>query len=182
MKHKIAGFTVIELLAAIAIAGLLMVAVMQVVGTLGRTAKLVESTADTGQTWARILTDQLKRDMAHVEKVEHKQGVLRFKTLGGYDPDALAWQYMPSTITYRMAERSGMKVLVREQSLLVDGDSGETFKQVVAAGVESWKVKLDGGKNEEQTANVNIELRVIGYEQPLVVAVDVAMEQVGGEV
>ena len=181
MKHKRYAFTVIELLAAIAIAGLLMVAVMQVIGTLGRTAKLVDASIDTKQTWARIFKDQLERDLAHVDEVEFKQGILMLETLGGYDPESLAWQYIPSTILYHVVERSEVNVLMREQVFQVEEYSGDKLKQVVAIGVEKWNVELEKSDDDKQVEDILLELKVTGYDEILEISVDILGDMGRGE-
>ncbi|QDU34574.1 hypothetical protein KS4_26440 [Poriferisphaera corsica] len=175
------GFTLIELLVTVVIAGLLMASVMQVIGTLGRTSRLIEERLDyTYESWRERLVDQIKRDLQHVTSIQHVQDKLILETLGCYNPETMKWKYLPTRVTYYAEFVNDIGVFIREQQLLLDSESKQKLKQIMALSIEEFIVKpvsLDDDMTRERFV---VELKLAQEEEVLLVPCVFPMKNQGG--
>ncbi len=151
---RLRAFTLIELLAATALAGVLMVGVLGVITSLGRTKqqmRLLEDGAPTPHI-ERFL-DLLRLDLTHGELTGHfrGQGPIEIAGHGGLDPRALTITHRPASIVYGVRELGGALWLVREQTLLDEPTNRRTTTALVLRGVSA--VALTPGDLAEPLSN-----------------------------
>ncbi|WP_432799802.1 type II secretion system protein [Poriferisphaera sp. WC338] len=122
MKRKFAycqdGFTLIELVATVVIAAVLLATVIQVISSLGRTSQII--TQRTKQSlldppWQRRIKAQFKRDFDHATSVDILRDRIELQTLCEIDPFDHERRYIPVRVVYQAIGRSEPRILVRRQ-------------------------------------------------------------------
>ena len=109
------AFTILELLAATALTALLMVAVLLVVGSLGRSRAALAHQPDAG-AWRSDLVDTLRRDLTNAAGCDFRQNGMTLVGHGSLDRATLAHGNEPVTVVYGLAVIHGRRWLVRTQS------------------------------------------------------------------
>lgn len=134
-KH---GFTLIELLATSALAGLLMVALLQVTQTTGRTrAAMGESPLGDG-AWRDRLASVLRADIDQALRVTWTGDHLRIEGACGWDRESREPVHEPAVIGYRLIENTEGGVLTREQRDLLDLGQQRPQLELLGFGVAGW--------------------------------------------
>jgi prepilin-type N-terminal cleavage/methylation domain-containing protein len=127
-----AGLTLIELIAALTIAAMLMTAVLGVVTTLSR-----GQAAQKGQCEAVSLRLRLQSLMApdfrSARQCRSTDQGLELTCGAGLDPETLELRHLDSTVTYKVVRLGAESCLVREQNSEVLGG----FSELVCRGVTS---------------------------------------------
>lgn len=134
------AFSLVELLAALALASVLMVAVMQVTASLGRMGGAMERRGDAGSLWRSdvrdLLRSELEQAMFAVADVDelHLEGMIG---LGGASRD-------PVLVAYRLIRLDDNEpgLLVREQRRLLDRTSRPDRRDLVVANVRRFEPEL----------------------------------------
>lgn len=146
MKRKITksrrrGLTLVEVMLALAISAMLMMAAMQVMAAASR-CSVKSVVPDSGK---RICTARLERLLrTEVENADGyritKDGVFELKLRVGLDPDEITVKYDPSTVGYKTIDIGGRSWLVRTQAAGEDD-----WDELVAADVT--KIAPETGDN-----------------------------------
>src|SRR5437764_1127302 len=105
------GFTLVELLAATALTAVLMPAVLQVLGTLGRSRSAMERRAEAAAPWREDLTDTLRRDLGGATGVRYAPNGIVLTGHAALRRASLAPGDEPVTVTYGLAEIHGRQWL-----------------------------------------------------------------------
>jgi len=122
-QSKPRAFTILELLAATALTALLMVAVLHVISSLGRSRAALARQPDGG-AWRSDLLDTLRYDLSNATAASFRHGKVTLAGHGGLDRNTLAHRHEPVTVTYGLAMIHGRQWLVRTQ-IARDGLSNE---------------------------------------------------------
>jgi hypothetical protein len=112
------AFTLVELLAANVLAALLIVAILSVVGALGRDRR-AHAALDHGRT-TQATNDNLLRliqwDFSNATRWRSVGGAYYFQSHGSLDPQTLAPTDLPVTVRYELNEAAGKRWLARYQT------------------------------------------------------------------
>ena len=115
------AFTLIELLAASALASVLVLVLFQVIGSLGRTRAALDrkaaadSTTSAHEPWKSDLLDMLRWDLANATERKLEPGRVTLVGHGSLDRRTLAAGHEPAAVIYELERRGGRSLLVRRQ-------------------------------------------------------------------
>ena len=109
------AFTILELLAATALTALLMVAVLHVISSLGRSRAALARQPDAG-AWRSDLLDTLRRDLSNATAADFRQDGITLVGHGALDRATLAHIHEPVTVIYGLSVIHNRRWLVRTQS------------------------------------------------------------------
>jgi hypothetical protein len=136
---KRTAFTLVELLAATALAALLLAAGFGVIGSLGRTrAALARQNA--ARSYAAEAVDLLRWDLANARYMKATPDELTLTGYGGLDPETVAPRHRPVTVRYRVAAAGGRTWLVRDQTDLDVATNRNRSTALVCSGVAGFAV------------------------------------------
>jgi prepilin-type N-terminal cleavage/methylation domain-containing protein len=143
--HSPPGFTLVELLAATALSTVLMLAVLQVLGTLGRSRSMMEKQAAAAAPWREDLTEMLRRDLGGATGVRYAPNGIVLAGHAALRPGSLAPTDEPVTVTYGLAEIHGRNWLYRRQvgRAGVSG-AGEPWTELLCPDVAGFEVSPAG--------------------------------------
>jgi prepilin-type N-terminal cleavage/methylation domain-containing protein len=134
------GFTILEMLVATALTAVLLVAVFQVIGSLGRSRAALARQADNG-AWKSDLLGTLRRDLINSTSVDfHRDGI----TLTGHSSlqhTTLAYEHAPVTVSYGLATIHGRRWLIRTQSARGGLSNESGWTELVCPDVDGFTVK-----------------------------------------
>jgi prepilin-type N-terminal cleavage/methylation domain-containing protein len=133
------AFTLVELLAATALAAMLLAAGFRVVGSLGR-ARAALARQDLARSYAAEAVDLLRWDLANARYMKSVPGDLTLTGYGGLDPDSLAPRHRPVTVRYHLAAAAGRNWLVREQADLDVATNRNRSSALVCSGLAGFDV------------------------------------------
>lgn len=145
--HVGRGFSLIELLAALALASVLMLAVMQVTASLGRVSAAMDGRGDSASPWRRDLEALLQTDLEQAMFAVAESDELHLEGLIGLGLERAE----PTLVKYRLIkhqdEESGL--LVREQRSLLERSNRPGQRELVAARVTAFEPEvLEPGERE----------------------------------
>lgn len=155
------AMTLVELMAALAIVGLLAVATLRVVTRLARFARspaLRASKAVHREALARLL----ELDAFHAQRLRKVDGGFEIESTARVERPAMALEHRPSTVTYEVRQIGGTPWLCRVQAV---ANRKETV-ELVARGVHSIAARDENGKDlpvrgwttEADTLTVRLDL------------------------
>jgi hypothetical protein len=133
------AFTILEMLAATALTALLMLAVFQVIGSIGRTRAAMAKQPETG-FWKADLLDTLRRDLSNSTAVRYEAGGVTLTGHGALDRATLAPTDEPVTVTYGIATLAGRSWLYRLQTPRA-GATRRPWRELVCADVTDFSVR-----------------------------------------
>jgi hypothetical protein len=133
------AFTILEMLAATALTALLMLAVFQVIGSIGRTRAALARQPETG-FWRADLLDMLRRDLSNATAVRYEAGGVTLTGHGALNPATLAPTDEPVTVTYGIATIAGRSWLYRLQTPRA-GVARRPWRELVCADVTEFSVR-----------------------------------------
>jgi type II secretory pathway pseudopilin PulG len=120
------GFTLVELLAANVLAALLVVAILSVVGAVGRDRRAQaaleqdRTTQSTGDDLARLV----QWDVSNATRWRALGDAYLFEGHASLDPQTLAPTDLPVTVRYELIESAGRRWLTRSQTRRDDTAAG----------------------------------------------------------
>jgi hypothetical protein len=109
------AFTILELLAATALTALLMVAVLQVIGSIGRTRAAMSRQSADGP-WKADLLDALRRDLVNSSGIRYEANAVTLTGHAALDPLTLDPVHEPVVVTYGVTTRANRTWLYRRQA------------------------------------------------------------------
>ena len=118
------GFTLVEVLAATALTAVLMLAVLQVLGTLSRSRSAMEKRAEGAAPWREDLVDTVRRDLNSATGVRFAPNGIVLASHAALRPSSLAATDEPVTVTYGLTEIHGRNWLCRRQAVRAGFDGG----------------------------------------------------------
>jgi hypothetical protein len=167
------AFTILEMLAATALTALLMLAVFQVIGSIGRTRAAMAKQPETG-FWRADLLDTLRRDLSNSTAIRYETGGVTLIGHAALDRATLAPTDEPVTVTYGITTLAGRSWLYRLQTPRM-GAGRRPWRELVCADVTDFSVR--------PTATVALPAAAEGQDaQPLPAAVVVEIAGRGGPI
>jgi hypothetical protein len=128
------------MLAAMALTAVLMLAVLQVLGTLGRSRAAMERRAAEGTPWREDLTETLRRDLSGATGVRYAPNGLVLAGHGALRRASLAPADEPVTVTYGMIDIHGRNWLYRRQAARGGFPGGEPWTELLCRDVAAFDV------------------------------------------
>lgn len=163
------GFTLIEALVSTALMALLLVAVMQIVATIGRDRRSVAASARPADD---IIT-LLRWDLANAHSARFGPDRLTLTGHGALSRRTLAASHGPVRITYELLPIAGRKWLVRRQAGAAEPSAEPAWSELIASDVAAFALEPARG-----AAGGGIKLLVA--EQPVPPAVRVRLAGASG--
>lgn len=140
MKHK--GFTLIELIAAVALAAMLMM-LLAAVATNTREIHAAWTHPNNHHDANTGVLELIRHDLAHARRIDSARNTLVITGFGGIDRASLSPTHLPARVTYRLIASSSHQhqlCLVREQGNLNSRSNHPPFVEVVAVGVSNFEL------------------------------------------
>ncbi|MEM8738835.1 MAG: prepilin-type N-terminal cleavage/methylation domain-containing protein [Planctomycetota bacterium] len=139
-RHR--GLTLIELLAATALAALLMVTLLQVIQTTGRSRAAMDTIQLEGSAWRARLTGVMQADLNHSRRAAWDGQQLLIEGWNGWQRSTREPAHEPAHTVYRFIETPAPSttgyLLVREQRDLLDLGQQRPTQELLAAGITRW--------------------------------------------
>ena len=128
------GHSLIEVLAALALASILMVSVLQLLKNLHARERLVDRAINLHSAWQDRLFQLLERDLRNSRRIRISSGMFELEGHCGTDPLRGLPDLTEAVVTWRVAPSSTSTILVREERPLTL--STNLFRrEVIAAGI-----------------------------------------------
>jgi hypothetical protein len=143
------GFTLVEVVLATALAATLMVAVLGVTASLGRSQRTFAKQA-TREANRSALMELLRRDLDGAQDATLDNGRIELIVHSALDPVTLEPAQRPARVVYRVVTHQAGSGLIREQ-LLLDQDTSAPWKEIVAWGVTGLNAQAVRGGGAGQT-------------------------------
>ncbi len=144
-RLKRGGWTLVELLAAMALASVLLISVIGVVGRLARTrGYLLEHHAPS--SWKMRVRELVRRDMIHARQLEIAEGELRLFGFGGHDYYTGRMVHDRGVVVYRVIAIDGRFWLVRQIRRPEERLGDDVRTDLVCRGVEAVDVRIFDGR------------------------------------
>ena len=141
MSLRRAGFTLIEMLVAGAIAALLVGGMALMLGGLGRDRARLHARSDAGH--AEQTLELIRRDLTNATSVLAQPNLVTIEGFGGIDRSAMVCTNRAARIVYRVRRDGTRSALVREQRFLDDPVRTEPWAEVVASGATRLTITSD---------------------------------------
>jgi len=158
LRYRSQGMTLVELLASVALASLLMVVLLQVIVAIGRDRHKVSAEEDSGSAWSSQIHDVLRSDLDVAHSVRWEESQLVIEGAGALDAATLAPVHLPARVRYLLVDVDGNPMsqgpavavgldtggnglgalLVREQEDLLDLSQRRPNRTLVAIHVRSF--------------------------------------------
>lgn len=173
------GLTLIELMAAAAIASLLMLTLLQVIVGLGRDGRRMRETANKQAAWPSKVQLLLQRDLDAALTVNwtgaalHLEGGIGWasSTTGpGHEPASVVWRLIPTTLPLStrnpqdQSDPTTQYILVRDQRDLLNLGQSLPARSAVALGLTS--MTIDPHKHARDLTLPNPELASSAPSEP----------------
>ena len=150
MKNK--AFTTVEMLVATALAVVLMIGVLRVVGSVNiQTSSPELLVSDT--SWSDNLVRSLRWDLIHAQSVHQEDNKLTLMGYGWLDRESFkldgeasrgAISHRPVQVVYSLTSDGMHNWLIRRQTDLDELTNRNAWSQPVAHGVKSFALRLPG--------------------------------------
>lgn len=167
------AFTILEMLAATALAALLMLAVLHVIGSVGRTRAALAREFDPA--WRAQVLETLRLDLTHSTGVRYEPNGVTLTGHAGLDRATLAPDHKPVTVAYGLATVAGRNWLYRRQTPRA-GSGRQPWRELLCADVTTFSVRPAAAPADRPAAHGDQE------EEPLPVAVSVEITGPAGAI
>lgn len=154
------AFTLIELMATVALAGVLMLALLQVITATGRTQRMMASTpVSSVDPWQRAVA-VIERDLQSARSATFHDGVLVLEGVGGWDPSTLEPNHEPAVVRYRRIDAEP-PLLVREQRDVLRLGQQRPWRVLIGVGVERFTLEPIVPQDAPGGSGNDSELRMV---------------------
>jgi hypothetical protein len=134
------AFTTLELLAATALTALLMVTVLQVVGSIGRTRAAMAKQGEVG-AWRSDVIDAIRHDLSNSTRARFDPDRVTLTGHAALDRGTMAAAHEPVTVTYGFVTVAGRGWLYRRQAPR-DGVSDQpAWRELLCPDVTGFTVR-----------------------------------------
>lgn len=134
------GFTILELLVATALTAVLLAAVFQVVGSLGRSRAALARQADHSQ-WKSDLLETLRIDLSNSTAVSFRNNGIMLTGHCALQQSTLAYDHLPVTVNYAIVNIHGRTWLVRTQEPRGAPSNESGWTELVCPDVSGFSMK-----------------------------------------
>jgi len=156
MKQQ-AGFTLIEALAATALAAIMMTAVMSVVSAMARSDR-ANGTSPELIDWRSQVIDVISRDLRHADTYQSDVDGITLSGHVALDKHTLKPAHRPAVVNYVIEEYADQKWLLRTQTDPDDRSLRNSWTQAVCSGVLSVSIASEVRTVQAQAALPESEL------------------------
>lgn len=168
------AFTILELLATVALSAVLMVAVLHVLGTIGRDRAASAAPAEA-QVWRADLLDLLRRDLAGSTGARFGESALTLTGHAGLARDTAAARDEPVVVRYVLVSLHGRNWLVRRQTARAGRAGAAAWTELVCPDVVRFSVRP--GATLSERAETGVVAR--DSDQPIPASVVLRLELAG---
>ncbi len=133
------ALTLVELMAALAIASMLMVAAMRATVGISRSQRLIHRQTDPAVRTG--IEDLLRVDLLHAQRYRRTSEGFEMQTTASLNPRTYELEHIRSTVTYEVKRIATRSVLVRRQE---PEATGKGFSELVCLSVRGITVKAEG--------------------------------------
>ena len=134
------AFTLIEQLAAIALAGLFMLAALSVLGSVARATRSVPEQTD-GPPINHVI-ELIRHDLMQSERIRTSENRLTLVGFASLDPRTMAPTHRPCRIEYRVVRGDGVPRLIRRQTDLDVLGNQAHWEQTVCADIAGIRLRF----------------------------------------
>jgi prepilin-type N-terminal cleavage/methylation domain-containing protein len=134
------GFTILEMLVATALTAVLLAAVFQVIGSLGRSRAALARQADNS-AWKSDLLETLRRDLINSIAVSFRANGITLSGHSALQQNTLACDHLPVTVNYGLVNIHGRSWLVRTQAPRGGLSNESGWTELVCPDVSTFTVK-----------------------------------------
>ena len=135
------AFTLVELLAATALSAVLMLAVLQVIGSIGRSRP---ARGDTDLSQRDDLVELLRRDLSQSTSIRFGSNEVTLTGHSAIEPGTRALSHQPVTVTYVVMTIGGRSWLVRRQIARNGRSMDAPYIELVAPDVSRLEIQPTG--------------------------------------
>ena len=132
------AFTILEMLAATALTALLMLAVLHVIGSVGRSRAAMARQPDSA--WRANVLETLRLDLGHSTGVRFQPDGITLTGHAGLDPLTLAPDHQPVSVTYGITTLAGRSWLYRRQAPRA-GSGRQQWRELLCVDVTTFSVR-----------------------------------------
>lgn len=143
------GFSVIELLAALVLATMLMIVVMGFLSVISQRRKALLENAPS-RMWQQVLTRQIHTDLANARRYEFQPDRLRLMGFCAVDPRSSQLTGRPAEVSYDLVQVNSQTWLFRTETLLDSDTNDNQRRELVCRNVTRMKLERMGGTNEKK--------------------------------
>ncbi len=137
------GFTLVELLVTIALAAVVMIALMKVIGSTTRSADAIRN-IDVRAKWQSDIISVIEWDLANATEVKTEAGSrLIVLGYGALDRRTSEPKHEPVEVTYELTESNDSFMLIRRQSQLNDPTNLAIHQEIMCVGVRGFSVSIE---------------------------------------
>ncbi|MEZ6192077.1 MAG: prepilin-type N-terminal cleavage/methylation domain-containing protein [Phycisphaerales bacterium] len=159
------GFTLIEALAATALAAIMMTAVMSVVTAIARSDKMEDRTPDQSD-WRSRVSEVIRQDVRHAHTVESRDNRITFTGHVSLDRKRLNPTHRPAVVTYSVVQDTGQSWLFRTQTDTEDRSLHNSWSQAVCSGIRGISLTTQSTFNKlESTGRPEDGMAIVGPEE-----------------
>ena len=134
------AFSILELLAATALAALMMLAFLHVIGSVGRTrAAMARRGGD--EAWKADLLETLRRDLVNATGIRYDGGRVTLTGHAALDRATLAPGHEPVAVTYGVRSVGGRGWLFRRQAPRDGFSAGPAWEELVCPDVTGFSLR-----------------------------------------
>ncbi len=149
--NRCGGFTLIEALAATALAAIMMTAVMTVVSALAHDDSRQANESER-ESWQQRMIELVEQDLRYSDSVtDQGDGVLMTGHLS-LDQDTLTPTHRPVQVSYHIRKFADKSWLIRSQTDLESRALDNSWSEVVCSGVRAIKV-MNAQQSTSSAAN-----------------------------
>lgn len=156
LYHKYRAFTMVEMLAATALAAVLMVSLVSVAATVNRThAAMLETSAQVMSPWHMQLVDLLRRDLVNAVQIQTDANTLTISGPCSVQSISLRPDHRPVQIIYALQHDGNQNWLVRRQTYLDDPNQRATRTDIVAGRIARFQLQPVTDRTKAPSAHLD---------------------------
>lgn len=137
-RHN-SGFTLVEMLAGTALSALFMLAVLAVIGAIGRGQKIFAEQSQNHE-WSSPIMELLKFDLGNAVSIEPGKDDVVIKSFSAFDREDGQLLSRPVTVRYKVNVLNGRRWLVRQQRSDLDAVHVSEWSELVCPDVQSLEL------------------------------------------
>jgi prepilin-type N-terminal cleavage/methylation domain-containing protein len=143
MRHPRSAFTLIEMVAASAIAALLMAGAFIVMTTMIHDRQRMKMSESSGREKTLALVEIIRRDLSAASTYEAGKNRMIMRSYRLLDKDFVSMD-RPVQVQYQMArgdQGDGGNLLIRRQQAMDDPTVPRPARALLAIGIQDWKIE-----------------------------------------
>lgn len=147
------AFTLIEMVASLALAAMLMVALLNVIVSTAHAQNQLRSSGTHDRQVADLAIDLLRHDLMHARMIRSEPNELHLRARSGLDPATGEPTHRPVQIAYELITLNDQSWLVRTQRDGDDATDSNRHHRLVLANVTSFEISTPPAPGSESPAS-----------------------------